>query len=734
MPLRVPPPEIPVINFLSPNKSDQGSIEFWNTENSNYVPLDVGAPHPNQRQYPNFRLGKQSPVQGDEKWYLRIWVSDETNPDWFNWAQKFSGEDDAFPIFIRTYREPRNSYTRRTEGQPLGTFYKLVVTDAGSGYANGTFPKITFDLPVVSKTSDPVAHGVVAPDGTISECVLDFGGEGHTANVEFNVDPPVNGNPASGIAYVQPQSAILTKEEASLFPEDSPFYAQYLQVVRVYETIPGPTFNETRLDVDGAELDVATTRKLCENITTGETINGNTWCKTTSKPTDIDIICEEEVACRLIPGIPMLSTKIDENGDIMSQSQTMVEASSLVTTNDITGGVWTKTFQQDIDGTSLVSWEIVQVRNTQNPLNSYDAEIPDLMPEEFRPGVPVTTHEETLIGDASPITLPLALGVLMEREAQLDAYTYRHTIRGREGISLPQSITNREIVSEFGGGDVNRVLTLNLDNSLGLEEGLTVLSCEIRKIDDQANGLAVRTTRQLNAASWPPLYGTHVDEKYGLQVDITRQTVDPLTSFPTPPTDFNTIVEYKPHDKWKTIQITSTIDVDNLPDDVVTYGGMHYSFPPELTDSIIDWAEATCGCSDSFSAVLIANMNQYSGMVDTRITEQFYNGPPPNDISATKFFPQAHHFGYAWSSFCGDDDGNCRTKSGAPEFHIPLCLHGDLRLCIGNTGCTIYSALWVFAATSPSGLPHGTYIMIAPHVERWRFGVFRRVLTEVLVP
>ncbi len=719
MSLRVPPPEIPVINFLSPNKSDQGAVEFWNTELASYVPLDIGAPHPNSRQYPNFRLGKQSPVQGDEKWYIRIWVSPETNPDWFNWAQKFAGEDSEFPTFIRTYREPRNSYTRRTEGQPLGTIYKLVVTDAGSGYTTGTYPKIVFDAPTVAPTTEALAHGVVAPDGTISECVLDFGGEGYAQDVEFNVDAPVNGNPASGIAYVQPQTAILTKEEASLYPEDSPFYAQYLQVVRIYETIPGPTFNETRLDIDGAELDVATTRKLCENITTGETINGNTWCKTTSKPTDIDIICEEEVACRLIPGIPMLSTTIDQNGDIMTQSKTMVAASSLVTTNVIVAGIWTKTFQQDIDGTSLVSWEIVQVRDTQNELDSFEVEVLDIIPVEFKAALPVTTTEQTLIGDASLPTL--AIGDLMRREAQIDDYTYRLTIRGRPNLTYPVVIVNFENTEEYGGGELGVAMTLD-DNPMIPDEGLLVVSSEVKTL---GAGLFLRTTRILNGTAWPMLVGTHVDEKYGIAIDIDRQVVDAGTIGGG---SGNVITEVRPIDVWRSIQITSTLDVDSLPSDETWFSGMRYSFPPVLTDAVIDWASAFCGCSSSFAAILVANFSQYSGPVKTRITEQFYNGPPPDDIVIYQFFPQSHDFGYAWSSFCGDGDGNCTTKSGAPEFNIPLCLHDDISLSIG-----IYTS-WSFPATTPSVLPSGDYIMLPPHVERWRFGVFRRVLTEVLVP
>ncbi len=585
MPLRIPPPEVAVVSFLTPNKTDQGLMEFWDTLAGSYTPLDIGSAHPDARQYPNFRLGKQSPQQGDERWVIRTWITDETNPDWFNWAEKFAGEDSEFPTFIRTYREPRNSYARRTEGQPLGTFYKLVVTDAGSGYTVGTLPKITFDVPVVSKTSDPVAHGVVSPDGTISECVLDFGGGGHTANVEFSVDPPVNGNPASGIAYVQPQTAILTKEEASLFPEDSPFYAQYLQVVRVYETIPGPTFNETRLDIDGAELDVATTRKLCEDITTGESINGNTWCKTTSKPTDIDIICEEEVACRLIPGIPMLSTTIDQNGDIMSQSKTMVEASSLVTTNVILGGVWTKTFQQDIDGTSLVSWEIVQVRNTQNELDSFEVEIPDLIPREFSGDLPVTTTEQTLIGDASLPTL--SAGDLMRREAQLDAFTYRLTIRGRAGLSFPQTVTNQETTEEYGGGILNVTLTLD-DSLLVPDEGLLVVSSEAITL---GGGLFLRTTKILDDTAWSVIASRLWDENYRVEYDETKQVVAAGTSEAANPGGvFAWVSEVKGIDKWRSIIVNTskpTPDYFNEDTALITYESKPFKFPGLLTPTMI---------------------------------------------------------------------------------------------------------------------------------------------------
>ncbi len=189
---------------------------------------------------------------------------------------------------------------------------------------------------------------------------MDFGGDGYEQDVEFHVVDPINGLPAAGIAYVQPQTAILTKEEASLYPEDSPFYAQYLQVARVYETIPGPTFYETSLDIDGATLTTATTRKLCSDITTGEAINGGVWCKTTKKPTDIDVICEEVVACRVVPGNPMESTSFADDGTTVVTFQTMKDTTTIVPGGNFNGGFLELTSIKDIDGTNLVSWEIFE--------------------------------------------------------------------------------------------------------------------------------------------------------------------------------------------------------------------------------------------------------------------------------------------------------------------------------------------------------------------------------------
>jgi len=647
MAIRVPPPEVPIISWISPNKADQGLLEFWNSEVASYTPLDVGAPHPNQRLYSGFRLGKQAPVQGDEKWVLRTWVSDETSPDWFNWALKYSGEDNSFPIFIRTYREPRATYAPRVKGTPLGTLYKTVMTNVGSGYANGAYPTVEFDLPTTEPTTLAIGHGVVNADGSITEVVLDFGGEGYTQNVEFRVFPPINGDRATGVAYVQPQTAILVKEEAGLYPPDSEFYAQYLQVTRVYETIPGPTFYETKLDVDGATLTTATTRKLCADISTGESINSGTWCKTTKKPTDIDVICEESVECRPIPGNPMQSTRTDPDGIVVNKTQTYTATASCVTAETLVGTTWTHKYFTDVDGTNLVSWQWVETRevNTGNVIPSanvsddeeisvstkelkdegtitpnvtnpsgltivtteqeavsdlvsqevittkdeldravFSVRIPEsIIPVEFRAAIPTTTVVHIVAGIASMPTL--AAGEFFREELQYKKLLKRVTVESLGGVGFPIIQTNYETTEEYGGGILQVIRTLH-NSVLIVDQGESVVRSEVREIGQFLMWFK-ETASRYGVVAWGVLPSRLWDENLREEYDQTTQVVVSGTSEdPNPGGVFGWVSEVKALDIWRSQKVNVSKSAPLYVDSstaLITYEFKPFKFPGLLT-------------------------------------------------------------------------------------------------------------------------------------------------------
>lgn len=244
-------PQQPIVTFFDPNKKDQGLIEFWDTSVSNYVPLDIGTPHPNTALYPNFRLGIQVALPNEDKFVKRVWVSDETNPDWFNYEIKLAEEAILYPTFIRQYRLDRKLYVPKTKLTPLDKVYRIGLITRGTKYIPGTFPAVTFSG---GGGSGAVAHAIVNADGTLADIILDDGGSGYNAHPSIIIeDPPSPGVTATGAAFVQPQNALLIAEQAAEFPRDSEFYGLYLNVTRVYETLPSIIVNGEQTGKWGVE-------------------------------------------------------------------------------------------------------------------------------------------------------------------------------------------------------------------------------------------------------------------------------------------------------------------------------------------------------------------------------------------------------------------------------------------------------------------------------------------------
>src|SRR5437868_2552959 len=260
-------PQVPVISYFDPNKVDRGLIEYWSTATAAYTALDIGTPHPNTRDYPGFRLGIQAAVPNNADWVRRVYVTDETNPDWFNAQEKLSFESITHPIFIRSYREDKKTYAPRTKLTPLDTVVKVTVTDAGTGYTPGTYPGLTF---TGGGGSGALGRGIVAADGTIAELVLDHGGTSYTTAPTFTIDGPVSGTTATGVAFIQPQTALLVAEEAKEYPPDSEFFGLFYDVTRVYETLPGPILTTKTVGQDN--LTPAKYRRLVRTAETNQPV------------------------------------------------------------------------------------------------------------------------------------------------------------------------------------------------------------------------------------------------------------------------------------------------------------------------------------------------------------------------------------------------------------------------------------------------------------------------------
>lgn len=213
------------------------------------------------------------------------------------------------------------------------------------------------------------------------------------------------------------------------------------QIIETW-TLPGPALTSEKVNEDGTLTTTTRTLALASTITEGETIAGGLWTKTSSEPYS-DTIRFKVTEVRPLPGNPMVSRSITKDGDVMTETRTLSQASSIATTTVVGGGIWTRTFHEPVS--NQVAWKIVQVRTTADENPSYSIEIPDPVPTRFRAVAQVKTTETTEMGEASmPV---LAAGDISRSEQQLDQYTYRLRIVSR-ALTVPVSITQTKITQD----------------------------------------------------------------------------------------------------------------------------------------------------------------------------------------------------------------------------------------------------------------------------------------------
>lgn len=357
-------PQQPIVTFFNPNKRDLGLVEYWSTERATDAPIDVGTPHPNTRDYPGFKLGIQVQIEGEDSWWRRVWVTDETSPDWFNYEVKFAAEALAFPTYIRQYRIEKKTYSPITKGLPLDSVFMVRKLTAGSGYVPGTFPAVTASGGGGTGFS---GHGIVNLDGTIADFVIDEQGTGFTSTPTLSVEDPPIGVTATAQAVVQPQSAVLIAEQAEEFPKDSEFFGLYFNVTRVYETLPGPTLESTEIEEDGMTKVITHTRGVAADIVSSEVATSpGLWIKTTKKETGNLYVAEQVQESRPLPGNPIPFTRLDDDGVVVTASKTLGLGADIVSTEVIQTGVWVRTFKKEV--TDKVAWQVQESRTIPGPL------------------------------------------------------------------------------------------------------------------------------------------------------------------------------------------------------------------------------------------------------------------------------------------------------------------------------------------------------------------------------
>jgi uncharacterized protein YebE (UPF0316 family) len=399
--------------------------------------------------------------------------------------------------------------------------------------------------------------------------------------------------------------------------------------------IPGNTVETTRLDEDGRVVHIHTTLRQASVITNEETVVAGLWRKVTQKYVS-DIVGQEIVETRVLPGNPIPSAEVDKDGVTIDVVRTLKESATITISEAIVGGVWTRTSQQDV--TDLVSWEKVTAREVPgNPIPSanvgadyevatvstvirdkstitpsasesggiittveqkevtdlvseevttvkewldeasYSISITNLIPREFMAFIPTYTESHIYSGTAAMPTL--ALGEFEHSQKQMTRLLYEDRITSLGSISLPITHTNQELTELYGGGVLNVNLTLDTTGSQTIDSGLLVTRSTLT---DLGNGMVVKETAQLDGLAWPTNTGTLFDQDMQIEYPVEEQVVDPSYVVTTGAFILETL---EPIDDWRSQRkkVTKTPVNTDSASSIVTTKYHPFRFPGLLT-------------------------------------------------------------------------------------------------------------------------------------------------------
>lgn len=454
----------------------------------NYTPLPPETPHPdNARTRLNLILVGQgpSPIQTDPPQVRRVYM---TLPG--AWTTDTRIDPDGVIVTIKT-RKALSRLIVSGETVIVGIWTKTV-NGAGGDAVLGDEIQETRPVP-----GNPIPSQKVDPDGAVVSITKTLKASSTIVSVETLI---------GGIwseTLKEPVSQLVAYE-----------------VVKS-RVVPGGPMIISRQEPDGAIATITRTLKDRTTITNGETLNSLIWTRTTQEDPPVfrgfelrsgNLVAWEIVETRAIPGNPITKTDITKDGDVMTETRTLSQASTIATTTSIVAGVWTRTFEELITGSFLVAWKVVQVRNTANAQPFYAIEIPDLVPPKMRELVPDKTTDTIVIGTASPPSL--LTGDLFRSQQQLDQYTYRLKIINRDLSGLPVILTGKRVLGD------GRQATVTEELALGAQT-VTVTARTIEgDVEPNLPGTTLKT--QVEADEALPQTGT-----------TNKQTIEPPRKFLT---------------------------------------------------------------------------------------------------------------------------------------------------------------------------------------------------------
>lgn len=230
-------------SYPTPNREDVVVVEDVDLAVHNSDPLDYGNPHPDQ---PTAILTFMSPVatNGVVTHWRYVFANRRTGQEAYNYSLQYVAESKTHPIYIRSYFVHRDDYVAATRLAPLTAIIRAKLTSGGTGYTST--PAITF---TGSGGGTGATAKVTRRRGILVGLTLTNGGSGYAGTITVAITGG-GGSGATATASIQATTALLVSEQ--LAPADPQLGSQFVQVTRVYKTLPGPELESWSQEPGGA--------------------------------------------------------------------------------------------------------------------------------------------------------------------------------------------------------------------------------------------------------------------------------------------------------------------------------------------------------------------------------------------------------------------------------------------------------------------------------------------------
>ena len=143
---RLVAPDTPITSYPTPEVADIVITVDVDSRLPGYKVLEYGTLYPDQTRYPGAKLVAQTPLE-DDRFVRRVFATDRVNQETYNYAIQFSAGEPDYPIYVRTYVEPRDTYVPLADNSPdpviPGAFLVDEEAAPADGELNNLYLKVT---------------------------------------------------------------------------------------------------------------------------------------------------------------------------------------------------------------------------------------------------------------------------------------------------------------------------------------------------------------------------------------------------------------------------------------------------------------------------------------------------------------------------------------------------------------------------------------------------------------